>query len=501
MNTKTFLSLGSLSSYLMGSAALAAPMDAELYHLLSNHPQLQAVSHSVDSSKEGVTEAFAGYLPTVAVTGSTGYEHIDRTENDPGSTMSNRGADSVSLNITQKLFDGLRREAGYDTAKTVEEIAVITLDQTQQQIMLEAVSAYLDVLRQVKLTELAGQNERTLKTQLNLEDERVQRGSGIAVDVLQAKSRLQISKERKTAFIGALKDAVSRYTQVYGKAPDIANMVLPGIPYEMIPPTLDDALAVAVNDNPALMNSQRNVEVAELARTTADAGYYPTFDVVGTAKYDNDVSGTAGEEINYTMKLEASWEIFSGFATNAQSDRAAYDYQASLDTHSYTKRKIVEEVKLAWSSYNTTRQRMELLDNAVNIAAEVFEARKKLRDAGSETALNVLDAENELYRARIDAQSARYDHYTSAYRVLASIGHLNLATIAPEYAAVEIEPSVPDSTAPEEDDTIEYIPTPEDAMPPEAATEEEEAGEEVVEKEEGASLPAEEPAPTGENAV
>ena len=64
--------------------------------------------------------------------------------------------------------------------------------------------------------------------------------------------------------------------------------------------------------------------------------------------------------------------------------------------------------------------------NAVNIAAEVFDARRKLREAGKETVINVLDAENELFRAKIDATSARFDYYTSVYRLMLALGWLQL---------------------------------------------------------------------------
>lgn len=69
------------------------------------------------------------------------------------------------------------------------------------------------------MVELSRETEATIQRQLKLEDERVQRGSGVAVDVLQAKSRLQISKERRVNFEGALADAVSRYMQTYGQLP------------------------------------------------------------------------------------------------------------------------------------------------------------------------------------------------------------------------------------------------------------------------------------------
>jgi adhesin transport system outer membrane protein len=142
------------------------------------------------------------------------------------------------------------------------------------------------------------------------------------------------------------------------------------------------------------------------------------------------VSGIIGTEERQSIRLQTSWQLFSGFADRSRVRQATYSYHSAQETAQYAERKVVEEVKFAWSSMTTSKQRMELLDNAVNIAGEVYDARKRLRDAGSETALNVLDAENEVYRARIDAASARYDYYLSVYRLLLAMGKLSAGSTA-----------------------------------------------------------------------
>ena len=122
--------------------------------------------------------------------------------------------------------------------------------------------------------------------------------------------------------------------------------------------------------------------------------------------------------------MRASWQLFSGFSDEARAEKAVHQYQSSLATREATELRIIEEVKLAWSNLIISNERADLLDNAVNIAGEVYDARTRLRDAGSDTALNVLDAENELFRAEIDAAAARYNYYNAIYRVLLAIGKL-----------------------------------------------------------------------------
>lgn len=444
-----------MAAMLIHSPAQAESLPEMLHKLLEEHPQVEAQREIVESSFESQKEAASTFLPRVDITSAHGFESIDRTETNPPANQTNYPTENYTLTVTQNLFDGFRSTSTKKSAAIATGLANSTLGLTEQQILFEAISSYLNVLRQIELTNLSLENQNTLKQQLNLEDERVQRGSGIAVDVLQAKSRLQISKERYTAFMGALKDAVSRYTQVFNEVPNLDTMSLPDMPHHNIPETLEMAIEYAVKENPSLEASKKSVDLASEARTSAKSAYFPTVDIVGTSAFDDNASGTSGHETKYSVALKTSWSIFNGFADRARIKRSQHDYQAALSTDTFTERKIVEEVKLAWSSLKTSQERLALLKNAVNIAGEVHDARKRLRDAGSETALNVLDAENELFRAKIDAASAEYDYYTSLYRLLLSMGQLTVNNVVKQAGS--------------ETEDIPHV-QPEDALTPEPQT-------------------------------
>ena len=151
--------------------------------------------------------AFSDFLPRADFSGSFGYEHVDsparRSFPYNGKEFETGHATQSTVTITQTIFDGFRNDAAYDGARAQQGATEAQLESGTQAIMLEGISAYLEVLRNTLLVKLAYDSEANIMNQLNLEDERVRRGSGIAVDVLQAKSRLQIAKERRVAFEGA----------------------------------------------------------------------------------------------------------------------------------------------------------------------------------------------------------------------------------------------------------------------------------------------------------
>lgn len=398
----------------------------ELQILLQSHPQVRAANKTLESSKFDVKRNAAGFYPTLNITADKGYERVDNptTRASQNGGYFGRAKDTASATLTQPLFDGFLTRSLVRTAEINREIAKLSLEGTRQNTIFEGISTYVDVLQQRRLIEIARANERTIQRQLNLEDERVQRGSGVAVDVLQAKSRLQLAKERRVTYEGSLEDAITRYKQVFDKTPYLDTMTDPVPPVEIIPGDLDEATRIALAENPAIANAYATMEVTREGINQSKAGYYPTVDLVGKMNYEKNNSATLGTRRDWSVVVSANWDVFSGFATEAGVSKAAFDYGASKDQKEFVSRKVIEQTRIAWQALLTARQRLDLLENAVNIASEVFESRKKLREAGKETVINVLDAENEVNNAQINYTAATYAERTAIFQLLLALGRL-----------------------------------------------------------------------------
>ncbi len=409
----------------------AASLEAEIGGLLDSHPLIQAAKHSVQSAGETVGAARSGYLPVVRAQSDVGPNFTSSTTREGmyGKSFM-RDGEYGAVTVTQHLYDGNATNASVDTALSAREASEASLRMTRQNTILEGVHAYLDVSRQLTLVRLARENEHRLQTQLHLENERVQRGSGMAVDVLSAKQRLQVAMERRIAFEGALQQALARYQQVFGHPPEVGQAERPPLPpVDLIPATLQDAIDDAQSNNPALQVAQKNVEVSQHRIETAKSGYMPTVDLVGRSDYASYANGVAGMQRDWAVLLELNWELFSGFKTEAQVAEASYDYGASKDNANETGRKVAEAVRLAWSQLATARERLSLLENAVNLAHEVFDARKKMHEAGKETMINVLDAESNITNADITYANADFDLRMAAYQLVHDMGRLEVANL------------------------------------------------------------------------
>ncbi len=146
----------------------------------------------------------------------------------------------------------------------------------------------------------------------------------------------------------------------------------------------------------------------------------PRVDLVAQANWEDDVDGVKGIRRDAAVLVRLTWEIFSGFATRSRVAQAAARYGESLANFDQTKRETIQAVMLTWDRLQTAKTRVQLLENAVNIAGEVFDARLHLRDAGMELANVVPDSESSLSIARINFSNARYDARFSTYSLLSA---------------------------------------------------------------------------------
>lgn len=413
------------------SAARAEGLPDELQGLLGTHPQIQAKTASVASAEDGIGIARSGYLPTVKVDNSSGQQYDD----SPIRTMMYgkpymRGGDTSEITVTQHVFDGYSTDSAVGAAKVNRDISQADLRATRQNTLLDGATAYIAVVKATRLIQLARDNVRKVEDELNLEDERVEKGAGIAPDVLAAKQRLQVAKEMRVRFEGELETAAAKYIQVFGHAPDAANLAEPPIPTQALPATLDEALAEAQKNNPAIETAAKTVALTGQKRKSAEAGYYPTLDVVGHAGIDDGYNAMPGVRRDWSVMAVANWELFNGLKTRRQVAQASHDEIASKDNNLYSVRKVQELVRTSWSKLANARERMGLLENAAILAEDVWQSTKQRHAAGKATVRDMLDDESRIKEARIAYTQAYYEMVTATYEMLAAIGRMEAPVIA-----------------------------------------------------------------------
>jgi adhesin transport system outer membrane protein len=428
---------------LMGGICMSAnakPLQGELEHLVSSHPLLKASSLAIDSSEKRFASVKASLMPRITISASKGNEVITTQSYlpDDNNILGNAGTgleqysdlngSKVSFGMESSIYAGGKDVARVVSAAIDQDISSMNLSATTQDVLLEGITAYLQVARYKMLIELTKENEKSTQRQLELERKRVAAGGGVEVDAMQAKTRLQIVRERRVYYNQGLRDVMANYEQVFGHAPSFESFQALGMFDSALPFSLDEAMSYGMANSPRIKSAELLVDKADQQVAITKSSLLPKIDLVMNKSKDLNKNALAHRD-DFYVGLRMNWSFNIGredlYSLDASKIARSEQFEKSINARNKNK----EAVRIAWNQLINGRERLDLLADAANISKTVMEDRKKLRDAGKETALSVLDAEVEYYGVLANKINAMFDTRIGSYRLLATMGKLTPALI------------------------------------------------------------------------
>lgn len=406
--------------------AQAVTVQQAVRQALDTNPEVQAAIANRYATTEAWRVARSGFYPSVTLYGTYGRENTSNpyTRAVTGSSdYRDLTRKEASIVFTQPLFDGFATSNERQRATADVDAASYSVQDTAQQIALDALNAYLDVVRERRLTSLA---QEFLATHQRIYDQirkRAEAGIGSQADVEQAKGRLALAKSNAIAANANLTDALSRYESVVGTEPD-ANMTLPALGADALPATLTVALDEATQQNPGIKQAQARVIASQAARQAERAGYWPHLSLVASHNWGEDLYGRKGVEQGYRALLQMRYNLLSGGGNTAAEKSAAYRENQAKDSLNSERRSVSAEIKRQWNEYVSASEKKDLFRQQQSAAEQTRNAYEKQFRIGQRTLLDLLDSENELFKATSDYVTTQHTQVKAAYALLADSGLL-----------------------------------------------------------------------------
>jgi len=431
-NNGTFgrLSLAALGLVLASSVApgaLAQTMEAALSRAYSGNPTLNAQRASLRATNENVPQALSGYRPRVTASADIGASITDA--NVPGGRTSTtrlapRGG---GVQIDQNIFDGGKTRNSVGQAESQVLGARATLRNTEQNVLLDAATSYMNVLRDTAILTLNRNNVEVLEEQLRQTRDRFQVGEVTRTDVAQAEARLSQSQSQAILAESNLKTSIARYRQNVGTEP---KQLAPGRPVEhLLPKSLPAALDTALTGHPAIVASLHGVDAAELQVKVTEADLYPVLGVRGLVQQRYDSTQFGDNRASASVVGTLTIPIYEGgqvYSRTRQAKETAGQRRIEVDTQRDTVRAAVVS---AWGSLEAAKAQIVAAQAQVQAAETALAGVREEAKVGQRTTLDVLNAQQELVSARSTLVTAQRDRVVASYSVLSAIGRLSATTL------------------------------------------------------------------------
>lgn len=409
----------------------AASLAELLPEMLSSHERLKGATDTEEAGLERYQAARKAWYPKLDLTGDVAREDTSYS-NVEASTSLDRNIEK--FRATQQLWDYGATDGAIKTSMGLWKQAESSKTMARQGLLLEGVAAYLELMKTAKTLGFALQSEDNIKKQTGIEESLVEKGAGLSSDVLQAKAQLAQAAALRVVYEGLLENARSRFKAVYGSLPDddvVLSMIYPDVPYDLVPGSLDEAITIAMQENPSLHVARDLVTANEGMVDAVTSSFYPSFNAFWEWwRKEND--GGQKEVVKWEQRLgvEFAYNLFNGGGDQANLRATKKDLSAAVNNVKDVERAIEEQVRVAWQNLITARSKAEWFRNQANISAEFLELARKERKLGNRSLLDVLQAEVGLNTSQSGALAAEIDQMTQTYTLLHAMGRLELDLFA-----------------------------------------------------------------------
>ena len=396
------------------------------------NPTLQSAQAYLRSVDERVGQAKSGWRPTITLDGNA--THLEQKfKNYPGTAdfdYDNNQYDA-SVNLVQPVFSGFKTVSAVDYAKLSVLAVREQTRQTEQQVLLSAAVAGLDVIQAKALLELQKNQEQVLNRHYKSYQKRLKVGELTKTDVAQSEARLKGAVAARINAEGVLETSIATYESVVGEKPQ--NEITVDDLKSLMPKSLEETLSYVKQNNPSLKAAEYAIEAAGKNVSLQKGDIMPSVNVIAGAGYqwaqplpqiDDHYDGRY-----WRVGANLSMPLYQGGGEYARIREAKeLENQARID-YTRTLRELTKQATQAWETYQTTKASIESIKAQIKASKMALDGVIREADVGSRTVLDVLDAEQEYLNYRVNLVSAERNMTVAAFNLLATMGTMTAQSL------------------------------------------------------------------------
>ncbi|MFA3791694.1 outer membrane channel protein TolC [Aliiglaciecola sp. SL4] len=426
----------SILSLLIGFSVATQAYADDLYQVyqraLEQDPTINQAKADRDAAFEGISISRANLLPQVSGVISYSKSNQESLNYSSGSSSpsiittdtANLGWD---INLSLSVYDH-KNWVGLDRAEKVAQQSDTNYALAKQELIVRTTIAYLAVLRAKDGLEFVQAEKRAIERQLEQTKQRFEVGLTAITDVHEAQANFDNTVAQEIVAENLVELRLEELREITGKYHDNLS-VLNTESFSAsrpIPEEVDGWLAIAEEKNLDLMVSKLATEIAKDDIKHARAGHYPTLSL--TASIGSNDTEVLGVDLpvrdNDSIGLNLNVPIYSGGSVSSQTAQTKYNYIAASESLELTHRSTVRSIRSSYNDVVAATSTIRAFEQAVISAQSALQATEAGFDVGTRTIVDVLNSTRNLFDARRNLASARYDFISAVMTLKRSAGNL-----------------------------------------------------------------------------
>lgn len=413
---------------LLAASVLAMPLqDARAQSLIdalasaySTNPTLRAAQAELRSVNEQVPQALAGWRPTVSVSGSAGVESREQ-KTSLGTSEDDLNPAQAQLEVSQNIWRGGRTVADTDRAKSTVQAQRAFLINTEQDVLLRAATAYMNVWRDESILQLNISNEQVLGQQLEASNVRFEVGELTRTDVSQSEARLALATANRVQAEGNLRASRAIYEELIGQPP---VSVQPPPALRGLPNSQQAVATQARQENPAVIAAAYLYRAAGYQIRNVTGELLPQVSVVGRLTASDEVVSSSTSEQSAAVLAQVSIPLYQAGAVSSRVRQAKQvEGQRRLELDE-ARSNAEQRAITAWEALQSAEAQIRSFESQVSANSIALEGVRQEYSVGVRTTLDVLDAEQELFDSQVSLVGAQRDEIVAGFQLLSALGRM-----------------------------------------------------------------------------
>lgn len=428
------LASAALASF--GPAVHAETLEQALSDAYLLNPVLNAERARLRAIDEQVAVAKSGLRPFVSGSADTSYTNQNSNTSSPSALAFGAGglaSDGVNhprgyaVQLQQPLFEGFQNLNAVRQAKAEVQAQREALRGVEQTVLLDAATAYVNVVRDKAVVRLRENDVRVLSEQLRATRDRFEVGEVTRTDVAQAEARRSEAVATLSVAQANLKTSRAAYEQVIGHPP--GDLQTPPSIRHLLPHSLDQAMTLGDGENPVILTAVYNEEASLYAveqimgellpEVSLEAQYEKRFNQSSFIQEIETTTVTGRLNVPFYQGGGVSARVRQAKETNNQLKREVED--ARLRVHA--------DVIANWGILQSSGPTIRSAESAVSANKIALTGVREEEKVGQRTTLDVLDAQRELLNSQIGLVSALRDRVVAEYSLYAAVGRMDAQTL------------------------------------------------------------------------
>lgn len=424
-----------------GYAGLAVPARADnlneaLVKAYQSNPQINASRAQQRATDENVPQALAGYRPQIVASLSAGLQTVRDLLPDNTVQTATLKPWTIGVTVTQNLFNGFKTSNSVRVAEFQVLSGREALRNTGQGVLLDAVTAYMNVIANQALVETQRGNVAFLRETVGITKKRLDAGDVTPTDTAQAEARLSRGLADLNAAEVALEVSRATYAQVIGQAP--GQLAAAQTVDRFVPRNRQEAIDTSARENPAVIAATYDVDVATMTIRVAESSLLPQVNVLGSASREFNTDTTLGTRRTDQASVvgQIAVPIYDGGTAASQTRQAKETATQSRLVLEQVRNQARTAAVSAWITSEGTKIALSAAEAEVKSAGIALEGVRREAQAGQRTTIDVLNSQQDLTAARSRQILAQRDRVIASYTLLSAVGRLDVRTLGlntPDY--------------------------------------------------------------------